>query len=193
MLLSGSVIGGVEDLGAVYYNPARLSVIANPAFLLSASVYEYNKLSITDAFGSSTSAAKAEVRGVPSLAAGTFKLKFLPNHFFAYAVMSRQLSDLSTSYSNEVTQDVFTTLPGNEIFSGELGYTYKGNPPQLPIWNGIDIGLYSASHYPSWQNIPTSLKESKQVYLLSALAIISGFVSPLNNDTSLPFAPNTNI
>ena len=27
MLLSGSVIGGVEDLGAVYYNPARLSVI----------------------------------------------------------------------------------------------------------------------------------------------------------------------
>lgn len=148
MLLSGSVIGGVEDLGAVYYNPARLSVIANPAFLLSASVYEYNKLSITDAFGSSTSAAKAEVRGVPSLAAGTFKLKFLPNHFFAYAVMSRQLSDLSTSYSNEVTQDVFTTLPGNEIFSGELGYTYKGNPPQLPIWNGIDIGLYSASRCP---------------------------------------------
>ncbi len=32
MLLNGSVIGGVEDLGAVYYNPARLSQIDNPVF-----------------------------------------------------------------------------------------------------------------------------------------------------------------
>jgi hypothetical protein len=29
MLLSGSVIGGVEDLGAVFYNPARLSQTEN--------------------------------------------------------------------------------------------------------------------------------------------------------------------
>ncbi len=34
MLLSGSIIGGVDDLGAVYYNPARLSQITNNAFLI---------------------------------------------------------------------------------------------------------------------------------------------------------------
>jgi len=42
MLLSGSAIGGVSDLGAIYYNPARLSQIDNPAFLLSADVFEYS-------------------------------------------------------------------------------------------------------------------------------------------------------
>ena len=34
LLLSGSVIGGVNDLGAIYYNPARLSQITNSAFLI---------------------------------------------------------------------------------------------------------------------------------------------------------------
>ncbi len=147
MLLSGSVIGGVEDLGAVYYNPGRLAVIKNPAFLLSASVYEYNVLSSDDAFGSKKSASKAEVRGVPTLAAGTFKIRRLPNHFFAYAIMNRQLSDLSTSFKDEVNKDVLTTLAGDEWFAGELNINIKGNEQWLgltwshPLSKKISIGV----------------------------------------------------
>lgn len=128
MLLSGSVIGGVEDLGAVYYNPARLAVIANPAFLLSASVYEYNSLSASDALGDKKSVSKSEVKGVPTLAAGTFKVKFLPNHHFAYAIMTRQLADLGFNYKNEIEGDIFAGVPGtNEWFNGQVGFTNKGN------------------------------------------------------------------
>lgn len=127
MLLSGSVIGGVEDLGAVYYNPGRLALIENPAFLLSASVYEYTSLSASDAFGTKKSVSKSEVKGVPTLAAGTFKVKFLPKHHFAYAIMNRQLADVSFSYKNEVYQDVFTQIPGDEWFNGEMSVTNKGN------------------------------------------------------------------
>lgn len=127
MLLSGSVIGGVQDLGAVYYNPGRLALIENPAFLLSASVYEYTKLSATDAVGSKQSVSKSEVKGVPTLAAGTFKVKFLPKHHFAYAIMNRQLADVSFSYKNEVNQDVFIQIPGDEWFNGEVGMVNKGN------------------------------------------------------------------
>ncbi|MBL7850881.1 MAG: long-chain fatty acid transport protein [Cyclobacteriaceae bacterium] len=129
MLLSGSVIGGVEDLGAVYYNPGRLALIKNPAFLLSASVYEYNSLSASDALGAKQNVSKSEIKGVPTLAAGTFKLKFLPGHHFAYAIMTRQLADLSFSYKNEVNTDVFDTvsLPGDEWFNGDVGFKTKGN------------------------------------------------------------------
>ncbi len=129
MLLSGSVIAGVEDLGAVYYNPGRLALIPNPAFLLSASVYEYNQLIADDAIGDKKSLSKSEIKGVPTLAAGTFKVKFLPNHFFAYAIMTRQLSDLSFAYKNEVNGDVFdtTALPGDEWFNGEVGFRNSGN------------------------------------------------------------------
>lgn len=133
MLLSGSVVGGVSDLGAVYYNPARLAVVENPAFLLSASVYEYNAIEISDAFGKSKNASKSDIKGVPTLAAGTFKLKFLPKHHFAYAIMTRQNSDLTFSYRNEVQRDVFSSLPGNEDFSGEMVVSAKGTEQ----WVGI--------------------------------------------------------
>ena len=147
MLLSGSVIGGVEDLGAVYYNPGLLAVIKNPAFLLSASVYEYNVLSSADAFGAKKSVSKAEVRGVPTMAAGTFKIKRLPNHFFAYAIMNRQLSDLSTSFKDEVNKDVLPTLAGDEWFSGEMNINIKGNEQWLglmwshPLSKKISVGI----------------------------------------------------
>lgn len=149
MLLSGSVIGGVEDLGAVYYNPARLALIPNPAFLLSASVYEYNSLALSDALGKNKSLSKSEIKGVPTLAAGTFKVKFLPKHHFAYAIMTRQMSDLGFSYRNEVEEDVFSTLPGVEWFNGEVGFTNKGSEQWIGLtWSHaiserISLGLTS--------------------------------------------------
>lgn len=148
MLLSGSVIGGVEDLGAVYYNPARLAVIANPAFLLSASVYEYNQLTADNALGDKSSLSKSEVKGVPTLAAGTFKVKFLPKHHFAYAIMTRQLSDMSFNYQNEVEGDIFPNVNStNEWFNGEVGFTNKGSEQWIgltwsyPLSSKISVGV----------------------------------------------------
>lgn len=133
ILLSGSVIGGVDDLGAVYYNPGRLAVISNSAFLLSASVYEYNSIKVTDAFGAAQSASKSQIKGVPNLAAGTFKVGFLPKHFFAYAIQNRQNADLSFSYRNEVYKDVIAALPGKEWLGAEVGVTQNSSE----VWTGL--------------------------------------------------------
>jgi len=120
MLLSGSVIGGVEDLGAVYYNPARLSVITGTSFLLSANVYELSTVKIDDIFGNSKNSSTTTFRGVPTLAAGSFKVKWLPKHYFAYALLTRQNSDFNLSYQNEAYQDVLPSVPGNEYFNGAI-------------------------------------------------------------------------
>jgi hypothetical protein len=39
LLLIGTVNASVEDLGTVFYNPGRLGLIENPAFVISAEVY----------------------------------------------------------------------------------------------------------------------------------------------------------
>jgi hypothetical protein len=127
MLLSGSVIGGVEDLGAVYYNPARLSVITGTAFLLSANVYELSTVKIDDIFGNSKNSSTTTFRGVPTLAAGSFKIKWLPKHFFAYALLTRQNSDFNLAYQNEVHQDALPTVPGDEYFSGAINIQSSGS------------------------------------------------------------------
>jgi len=134
MLLSGSVIGGVEDLGAVYYNPARLSVITGSAFLLSANVYELSSFKVDDAFGNNkNSSTTTSLRGVPTLAAGSFKIKKLPKHYFAYALLTRQSSDFNLSYQNEVYQDVLSGVPGNEYFSAAVNIQTSSSQQ----WTGI--------------------------------------------------------
>ena len=140
MLLSNSVIGGVEDLGAVYYNPGRLAVIPNSAFLLSGNVYEYNGIDISNAAGTSKSVSTSSIKGVPSLVAGTFKIKLFPKHYFAYAVLTRQQGDLSFSYQEEVHKDVISSLPGDEYFGGEITATQKSQEQWIGLtWSYAPI------------------------------------------------------
>jgi hypothetical protein len=120
MLLSGSAIGGVSDLGAIYYNPARLAQIDNPAFLLSADVFELNTITVEDAFGDGANTSKSDFGSVPSLAAGTFKLSFLKNHNFAWAILQRYDANNSFSFKDEVQGNLFENLPGEEYFNAEL-------------------------------------------------------------------------
>lgn len=127
MLLSGSAIGGVDDLGAVFYNPGRLAVIANSAFLLSASVYESNTITVSDAFGAGKSVRNSTIKGVPTLAAGTFKIKWLPKHHFAYSILTRQSADLSFGFRGEKTGDLISGIPGNETFGAEASFRQNAN------------------------------------------------------------------
>ena len=62
----------------------------NAAFLLSANVYQLNRLKINDTVDEGKDLSQSSFGGVPSLAAGTFKVGFLPGHHFAYAVLTRQ-------------------------------------------------------------------------------------------------------
>ncbi len=47
-LLSGVVIGSVDDISGTYYNPGALGVADDLAFAISADVYEYESITIED-------------------------------------------------------------------------------------------------------------------------------------------------
>jgi len=125
ILLGGAVIGGVEDLGAVYYNPGRLAIIENPAFLINSNVYELNEISVEDAVGERANLAKSNFSGIPSFVAGTFRLKFAKNHNFAYSILVRNLVDLSFTFRDEITGDIIEEYPGEETFEGEIEYNNR--------------------------------------------------------------------
>ncbi len=94
-------------------------------FLLSADVYELNSLKFDDAFGENKNASKSDFGGVPSLAAGTFKVPFLKGHYFAWAILFRQNQNMALSYKNEVYDDVIENFPGSEYFGAEVSLTSK--------------------------------------------------------------------
>jgi hypothetical protein len=71
-LLNGAVIGSVNDLGAVYYNPARLTQMENQSFVLSAKAYKFYNVRIEDILDEGSDLKENTFGGAPSLVSGTF-------------------------------------------------------------------------------------------------------------------------
>jgi hypothetical protein len=147
ILLGSSVIGGAEDLGAIFYNPARLGLIRNSAFLISAEVYEWERLKVEDPFGENSDFSTSDFGGIPSLTAGTFSIGFLKKHRFAYSILIRQGMDLDFSYKNEVFGDVIGQFPGEEYFGGFVRLKQKVNEHwyslswSWPVVDWLSVGL----------------------------------------------------
>ena len=147
ILLSNSAIGGVDDLGAVYYNPGRLSLIENPAFLLNVNVYEVSRVKFDDAVGEGASRSKATFGSIPSFVAGTFKIKKLKGHQFAYSLLQRQNINLDFSFRDETFGDVLENFPGEEYFGANVRFDGRAKEEwysitwSYPIKDNLSIGV----------------------------------------------------
>ncbi len=120
--LNGSVIGSVDDLGAVFYNPARLAQTGTPTLALSGKIYALNSLLIKDGAGDGKDLKQSKFGGAPSMFAGTLNFYFLPNHFFAYSFFIRhQFSTNYFIYKDDVG-DLIDIWPGDEMYGGQLGF-----------------------------------------------------------------------
>lgn len=106
VLLNGNVTGSVDDLGLVYYNPARLGLIENPSFTIGGKAYEWSKYYFDDILETEKSLSSNQFGGLPATFAGTFDLKFLPGHKFAYSIISRYRSDIRLRYDSGLISDV---------------------------------------------------------------------------------------
>ena len=133
MLLSGTVIGNVSDLGAVYYNPARLGLIKKPAFLLNASLYQLTFLKFEDGLGENIDVSKSNFGEGPSLVAGSFNLKFLNNHRFSYSVLTRNSFDFNSFFRTQEEGDIIENMPGEEVFVGQIDINLKFTD----LWLGL--------------------------------------------------------
>lgn len=96
-LLGGSVIGSVRDLSAVFYNPGRLSLVADPRLVLAGNVFRFSQIKVEDAFGNEKDLTNTKIGGVPSLFAGELRFKFLGSHRLAYSFLTRQDFDFEVS------------------------------------------------------------------------------------------------
>ncbi len=146
MFLGGSVIGGVTDLGAVYYNPGRISQLKGKIFVFSGNAYELNTLKINDLVGKK-GFTSSKFKGVPSITAGTFKIKFLKNHYFAWAVLVKNDIDLDINLTSDKYEDVFSATSGKEYFNSSMNLVKKLRNTwsclcwSYPVCDRLSIGL----------------------------------------------------
>ena len=115
VLLSGNVTGSVADLGLVFHNPARLGLIDNPSFTIGGKAYEWSKYDFNDILQTEKSLSANRFGGIPATIAGTFDLKFLPGHKFAYSILSRYRTDVQLNYNSGLIPDEeFAEVPDAE-------------------------------------------------------------------------------
>ncbi len=119
-LLSGVVIGSVNDLGAVYYNPGRLGMMKNPSFLISTKVYQLEKIKLEDALGEDRDLKDNNFNSVPELAAISFGLKKFPKHRFAFSSLTRRQSEFNILTRTDVNIDNSTSGLDSELVTGEV-------------------------------------------------------------------------
>jgi hypothetical protein len=117
-LTEGVLVGGVEDLSAIYYNPGALALIPEPRFLFGLTSIELAKIKAPNAAGQNLDFNSSFVDIVPSVVAGHIgKKKDGQVNHLAFAFLSRHDTDWDLGYSNA---QVSATSPDGAAGFGRL-------------------------------------------------------------------------
>ncbi len=126
ILLNGNVTGSVDDLGATYYNPARLALVKDPMFSINAKIYQLTDIKINNYLFDGSNLSNTNFEGLPSMVSGTFKLKSLENHQFAYAILTRNRFETNLNYGTDLIENEYTNeLPDVEKYFANSGLENK--------------------------------------------------------------------
>ena len=147
MLLNGNVTGSATDLGLAFYNPARLVTVDKPSFVIAGKAYEWSKFTFEDIFETEIDLNTSNFSGVPSIVAGTFNLKFLPKHRFAYSILSRYRSNIPLNYSSGIQENPEFDPLQNEVsrvtninFQNNLREDWYGITWAYPVNEKLGVG-----------------------------------------------------
>ncbi|UCH84203.1 MAG: hypothetical protein JSW50_00510, partial [Candidatus Latescibacterota bacterium] len=88
-LLSGSVIGSVNDMSAVYYNPGALGYLEKPEISLTMNAFRLLRVRVKDGAGEGLDLSTLKFNPVPGLFAGVFRFNFYGPNRLAYSIMAR--------------------------------------------------------------------------------------------------------
>ena len=174
ILLNGNVTGSVDDLGATYYNPARLALIEDPVFSINAKIYQLSEAKIDNYLFDGTNLSSSKFEGLPSMVSGTFRLKKLENHQFAYSIITRNRYNLDLNYGTDIIDNEFQDiLPGIEKYFGttslnnRLRENWFGVSWAKSITSNFSLGASLFGSYYSYSagNIEqfTSINEEEEV------------------------------
>ena len=99
-LTEGTLVGGVEDLSAVYYNPGALALVDEPRFVIGLTSVELATIDVPGAAGEGLDFDQTLFDIVPSMVAGHVGESRGQADHFAFAFLARHDSDWDLGYTD---------------------------------------------------------------------------------------------
>lgn len=124
-MLGGSVVAGVNNISAIYYNPGYLSFIENSSVAIEPAVLFGANLRIKNGAGQEINIKSSFFDVIPSLIGGIIKSKKAKDWTFAYAAITVNSSLIEFNVRNSEFIDVHSSNPGDELYEGLYDYSNK--------------------------------------------------------------------
>jgi hypothetical protein len=141
-LTEGTLVGGVNDLSAVYYNPGALALLDQPRFVINLTSVELANIDVPDAAGQNLDFEQLLFDIVPAMVA--FKVGGSPggNDHFAVAMLSRHDSDWDLGYNSlDVSAGSTTGSAGFGRFRQRVLEYWVGGTWSHRLGDRLSVGL----------------------------------------------------
>ena len=124
-MLGGSVVAGVDNISAIYYNPASLSFVENSSVALETATLFGATLRIKNGAGQDLNIKSNFFDVIPSLIGGIIKSKKAEDWTFGYAAITVNSSFIEFNVRNTEFIDVLSSNAGDELYEGIYDYSNK--------------------------------------------------------------------
>ena len=187
-LLGGAVIGSVNDISGVYYNPGALSLSEDLTFAFSTNVFEIEGVKLEDGGGDGVDLGTSRSGIQPSLIAGTITQELFGGRgILAYSALTRtrgdqDLSGLFVLGETEIPDTLNARdLAGQAIYEGRFsdswgGLTYSHG---FGAHFGLGVSWYGAMRSQNRRITTTTEVVSRDTVGGAAIDISSGKYSTL--------------
>ena len=139
-LLGGAVIGSVNDLGATFYNPGKLSLTNDPNFLFSARIFEYVSLKLKPKNTLIDGASESYLNPSPAFIVYNLLSDWLGKHRLAFSLLTRNAFDvrLKTRFVGKLeSSDVSNEI----VYEGNAGQYWGGITWSYPFKGKFKVGI----------------------------------------------------
>ena len=145
-LLGGAVLGSVNDLGATYYNPGKLSLTDDPKFLFSARIVEYRYLGIKPNDVIIDGVSESYLRPSPAFIVYNLSSDWLGKHRLAFSILSRH--NFEVRLKTRFVGNVKSSDVSNEIvYEGDVDEYWGGITWSYPLRGKNKVGIGITNYF----------------------------------------------
>jgi hypothetical protein len=141
-LTEGTLVGGVNDLSAVYYNPAACALMDKPRFVFTLNSIELANIEVPGAAGEGLNIDQLVFDVVPAMVAGHIGQHDGEQNHFAYAFLARHDSDFDLGYdATQVSGATPAAAAGFGRFRQRLVEYWVGGTWSRRVSDRVSVGV----------------------------------------------------